>query len=89
MKRLNDAPILDQVGDDTPVFLMVALWKLVKNQIITVTADDIRAFREVHDGQPTLFLHGHPDSIEVGVVTPARAAAIARHHAAMESKEKH
>lgn len=89
MQRLNDAPILDQTEGQEQTLLLIALWMSVGNKIQKITPDDIKRFNEAHDGMAIMFLHGHKDSIEVGVVTPERAHQLAAHHEATTSKASH
>lgn len=89
MQRLNDAAILDQMEGHTNTLLMIALWKARGDKITTITAADIQAFNQAHGGAAILYLHGHADSISLGVVTKDSAEKIAAHQAATTSKETH
>lgn len=89
MQRLNDAPILDQTENMRDKLLMIALWKLNGDKIINISADDIKAFNAAHNDAATLMVHGHKDSIDLGVITLERAAVLAAHHAAMTPKGRH
>jgi hypothetical protein len=89
MKRLNDSPILDQTEGMRDKLLMIALWKLNGDKIVSLSADDIKAFNAAHNDQATLLLHGHKDSIDLGVITLERAAVLAAHQDAITPKGRH
>jgi hypothetical protein len=89
MQRLNDAPILDQTEGMRDKLLMIALWKIQGDKIITITPDDIKAFNAAHANEATLLVHGHKDSIDLGVITLERAAVLAAHHEATTPKGRH
>lgn len=89
MQRLNDAPILDQTEGTRDKLLMIALWKLAGDKIISISTDDIIAFNAAHNDQATLLMHGHKDSIDIGVITLERARVLAAHHEAMTPKGSH
>lgn len=87
MKKLNEAPILEQTTDEQREHLMlIALWKQTGGQIVKVTADDIRAFNEAFQCQPVMLMHAHVDSIDIGVVTLERARVLAAHQATLTPK---
>lgn len=89
MQRLNDAPILDQTEGMHQQLLLIALWMAVGDKIQKITPDDIKRFNAAHSSEAIMFLHGHQDSIDVGVVTPERARQLAAHQAATTSKASH
>jgi hypothetical protein len=88
MERLNDAPILEQTEGMRDRILMAALWKLNGGQVVKVTAQDLERYIAAFKGEPILFMHGHVDSIEVGIVTLERAKELAAHQAAMTSSTR-
>lgn len=89
MQRLNDAPILDQTEGMRDKILMAALWKINGGKIITLTSQDLKAFLDAHNGMPVLFMHGHKESIEVGIVDMTKAQKLAAHHDSITPKGKH
>lgn len=89
MQRLNNAPILDQTEGQHQLLLLIALWMAVGDKIQKITPADIKRFNEAHAGMGIMFLHGHAESIDVGVVTPERARQLAAHHEATTSKASH
>lgn len=89
MKPLNDAPVLDQTDGQRDKLLMIALWKINGGQMVSLTADDIKAFNAAHNDQATLYVHGHKDSIDIGVITTERALVLLAHHEATTPKGRH
>jgi hypothetical protein len=77
MRRLNDAPVLDQLEGQWQKMFAIMLWKLAP-QGIEITAADIAAFPPGR----VLFTHGHKDSFEFKIVTEAEARVIGAHEEA-------
>lgn len=88
MQALNDAPILDQTEGMRDKILLIALWKLNRGQIVKVSTQDIIDFNAAFNDQAVMFMHGHVDSIEVGVITMERAKELAAHQAAVTSSTR-
>ena len=76
--RLNDAPVLDQLEGQWQKMLAFVVWKLAPRGV-EITAADIERFA----AEGGIFLtHGHRDSFEFKIVTPAEAAVLAAHESA-------
>lgn len=86
MNKLNDAPILEQTEGQREKLLLIALWKLNGSKPVTIAAADIMACSAANEGMPTLFMHGHADSIELACISASSAAKIAAHHNSITPK---
>lgn len=89
MERLNNAPILDQTEGQRDILMMIAIWKLSGGQVVKIDAETIKAFNAAHNHNAVLLMHGHADSIDIGIITAERAAVLAAHQQATTSTEKH
>jgi hypothetical protein len=81
MQALNEAPILEQTEGMRDRILMAALWKLNGGKVVEVTAQDLERYIAAFNGAPVLYMHGHKESIEVGIVNMERARELAAHQA--------
>jgi hypothetical protein len=88
-QQLNDAPILEQTDGLRDRLLLAALWKLNGGATVKLTDKDISDYLAAFNNEPVMFLHGHVDSIEVGIVTMERAKDLAAHQASLASKAQH
>lgn len=77
VKKLNDAPVLDQIESIGYMkFMALLVHKLAPNGV-TITADDIAKFPP----GGVLLSHGHYDGFEFRIVTQEEAERIAEHAA--------
>lgn len=73
-----DSTVLKQVQEHWQKLFMFMLWKLAGTQKITLTAAEISScMNQFAPGVPTLYTHGHAESIDFQVVTPEIAETIA------------
>lgn len=80
VKRLNDAPILDQLDGLWEKLVLALLWKYHPGETLRITAEDLKELRRASEaGSAVLFTHGHADPIELAVITAERAALLAAH----------
>lgn len=89
-KRLNDAPVLDQLDGQWQKIAMAVIFKLAGPGVrVSLHADDFAKLSEHYaPGIPVLFTHGHTDSIDLMVVDSASAMRIAEHQKATQSETK-
>jgi hypothetical protein len=88
--NLNDAPIVQQSEGMYQRYLMFVLMKLVGDQQVIITIDDMKAYEEKYGPEgAVLFLHGMPDAIAMSLVDHKRAREIAAHQKTLESKGAH
>jgi hypothetical protein len=72
------APILDQIEGHWQKILVAVMWKLSKSKPIVITHQDLLDL-ERYMQHHKLLTWGHKDSIELRLVTPAAAEALAKH----------
>lgn len=83
-KKLNDAPVLDQIDGQWQKMAMILLWKLAGTKQVKVTADDIKAMSDhFAPGISVVYVHGHSDSLEFQLVDEASANRLVLHEERM------
>lgn len=84
MTELNEAAILDQIREHWQKFAALILWKATQGKSsIVISSADIEAFAS---SGLMLLTHGHHDSIEFRLVTPAQAQVLVAHNETMKGR---
>lgn len=82
-----DSVILQQLEGRWQTIAMQLLWKFAKREKVKLTAADMAAMHaEFSPTLPTLYVHGHPDSIDFQIVDEAAGRHLAAHDASMQPK---
>ncbi len=76
--KLNDAPVLGQLDGNYMKFLALVVWKLAPSGVRITVAD----IKKLGAEGGVLFAHGHYDSFEFKIVSPAAAQRLAAYETA-------
>ena len=87
VKRLNEAPILDQVEGHYEKFLLLLLHKFHPDGITVSLEDVVGLVKETTAADPlVLFTHGHKESIDFKAMRASDAQRIAKHVEGLTSR---
>ena len=80
-RRLNDAPVLDQVEPYWQKLAALILWKLKGVERVEITYEDMKRMEAEFAGAggAIIFVHGMYDRFAFKIVTPEEAERIAKH----------
>lgn len=75
-----DSTVLQQTEGHWQKLATLILWKCVRRESVTITAEDIQRFEaEFAPGIPVLLTYGHQDSLEFRIVDEESAKRLAEH----------
>lgn len=82
-----DSMMMQQMEGHWQQMVAIILWKLVKREVVKITAADMEALQaEFGCLGPVVFTHGKADAIEFSLITQAQAQVLAEHDRRMRGQ---